>query len=323
MPEAPYLGQQVLVVDTAQLQVWDGDEWVQIGGGEGGAAQPPLVIATSAPSSPSTGLQWFNPTTDELNVWTGSWEVVRDPQITTVLTMASDALAAASTASSTANSALAAATAPLGTNVVGTTQLAPTAITNKHTLTNPTVNAMTMTGSITMGGNNINTAGTVNTAAMGVVTGSTFIAMPEIRPTNCYVTTVPVATGGSTVFMGSTGRLFIHTSAKKYKKNIKDLDIEARDILQLRPVSYDLRKNVVDDDFETDGTGEIGFIADEAAELGFEELVGRGEDDQIETFHYHKMSILQQIVIRKQQQELDSLRADVEMLKAALTGKGD
>lgn len=318
LPEAPWLGQLVYTTDLGLFAIYDGAVWQY-----SEIIATPTVIATSAPFSPTAGLNWFNPTTQVLSIWTGAWVEVRDHDAVSTLAVAAAAQSAAAAAQVTANTALAAATAPIGTDEVGTAQLAPSAITSKHTLTNPTVNAATMSGNLQMSQMQINNAATVNTTAMSTTAGNTFITMPEIRPTECYLRNVPVSTGGAAIFMGSTGRLFQHTSAKKYKKNIKDLRYSYELILALRPVSYDMRKNVLDEAAETDGTGEIGFIADEAAELGLEPLVGRGDDGGVETFHYYKLPILQQIVLREQQARINQLEERITALEGALTEPGD
>lgn len=314
LPEAPYTGLLVFVLDQAKIAIYDGTAWVYEAAAAVTAAT--TVIATSAPLAPTLGLNWYNPTTSVLKVWNGtSFVEVHDSGINTALANAATALANANTAQSTATTALALASAPIPSNAITSIELAAGAITSKHTLTNPTIVSATFTGGQTFT--------TANIGTVALQSPNTWVTMPEIRPTECYLRNVPVSTGGSAIFMGSTGRLFQHTSAKKYKKNIKDLATSHQTILALRPVSYDMRKNVLDDAAETDGRGEIGFIADEAAELGLETLVGRGDDGAVETFHYYKLPILQQIVLREQQTRINQLEERLTALEGALTEPGD
>jgi hypothetical protein len=104
------------------------------------------------------------------------------------------------------------------------------------------------------------------------------------------------------LFVNSGGAFLRSTSALKYKQNVRDL--EDMDISLLRPVRY---KSKCENDDQT--KDHLGLIADEAADVGFEELVSRGADGEIEGFQYERLTV----VLLK---SLQSLKAEFDAYKA-------
>ena len=103
------------------------------------------------------------------------------------------------------------------------------------------------------------------------------------------------------VNVDASGYITRSTSARKYKHDIRD--IEEIDISLLRPVRY---KSKCESDDQT--KDHLGVIADEAADAGFEELVTRGVDGEVEGFQYERLTV----VLLK---ELQSLRKRVAQLE--------
>ena len=103
------------------------------------------------------------------------------------------------------------------------------------------------------------------------------------------------------MYIGSDGYMKRSTSALKYKQDIRDL--ESMDIGLLRPVRY---KSKCEGDDQT--KDHLGLIADEAAEAGFEELVSRGADGEVEGFQYERLTV----VLLK---SLQSLKAEFNAYK--------
>ena len=110
------------------------------------------------------------------------------------------------------------------------------------------------------------------------------------------------ASANMVIFSG--GLMARSTSALKYKQDIRDL--ESMDISALRPVRY--KSKCVGDDQTKD---HLGLIADEAADAGFEELVTRGADGEVEGFQYERLTV----VLLKKLQVQDAL---ITQLKARL-----
>ena len=124
-------------------------------------------------------------------------------------------------------------------------------------------------------------------------TGATIVSVGVYNQTSASASNLGVA---------SNGVIYRSTSALKYKQNIRDL--EERDISLLRPVRY---KSKCEGDDQT--KDHLGLIADEAADAGFEELVTRGADGEVEGFQYERLTV----VLLK---ELQMLRARVAQLES-------
>ena len=123
------------------------------------------------------------------------------------------------------------------------------------------------------------------------------------------------AADSANVVVDGSGNIYRSTSALKYKQDIRD--IEEIDINQFRPVRY--KSNLERDDQTKD---HFGFIADEAHDAGYTELVSYGVPDEetgvseVEGFRYDRMTVLLTKVIQQQQATIDALEARVAALEA-------
>jgi hypothetical protein len=88
----------------------------------------------------------------------------------------------------------------------------------------------------------------------------------------------------------------------KYKQDIRNL--ESKDISLLRPVRY---KSKCEGDDQT--KDHLGLIADEAADAGFEELVTRGTEGEIEGFQYERLTVVLLKAIQELKAEFDAYKA--------------
>jgi hypothetical protein len=104
----------------------------------------------------------------------------------------------------------------------------------------------------------------------------------------------------------STGRVGINTSSKKYKTDIVSLTKKQAEIaLKLNPVEYTR--------IETNER-ELGFIAEEVKEAGLGLIVPEIDGECI-TIDYSKLSVIAIAMIKEQQLELKSLKAELDTLK--------
>ena len=104
------------------------------------------------------------------------------------------------------------------------------------------------------------------------------------------------------------GYLRRSTSALKYKQDIRDL--ESMDIGLLRPVRY--KSKCVGDDQTKD---HLGLIADEAADAGFEELVTRGAENEVEGFQYERLTVVLLKAIQELKAIIDTQAARITALE--------
>jgi hypothetical protein len=112
---------------------------------------------------------------------------------------------------------------------------------------------------------------------------------------NCAGAYSNTSAAAANATFNASGYFSRSTSALKYKQDIRDL--ESMDIGLLRPVRY---KSKCEGDDQT--KDHLGIVADEAADAGFEELVTRGADGEIEGFQYERLTV----VLLKKLQVLES-----------------
>ena len=104
------------------------------------------------------------------------------------------------------------------------------------------------------------------------------------------------------MYIGSGYDIGRVTSALKYKQDVRD--IESIDITKFRPVRY--KSKCANDDQTKDY---FGFIADEVADAGIEELVIRNADNEVESFAYDRMTVVLLKAIQELKAEFDAYKA--------------
>jgi len=109
----------------------------------------------------------------------------------------------------------------------------------------------------------------------------------------------------SNINVRSDGAFQRSTSALKYKQDVRDL--EEMDINLLRPVRY---KSKCENDDQT--KDHLGLIADEAAEAGFEELITRGNDGEVEGFQYERLTVILLKKLQTQDAIIKSLKTRLD-----------
>lgn len=123
------------------------------------------------------------------------------------------------------------------------------------------------------------------------------------------------AADSANVVVDSVGNIYRSTSALKYKQDIRD--IEEIDISQFRPIRY--KSNLNRDDQTKD---HFGFIADEAHDAGYTELVSYGAVNEetgiaeVEGFRYDRMTVLLTKVVQQQQETITALEARIAALES-------
>ena len=122
------------------------------------------------------------------------------------------------------------------------------------------------------------------------------------------------AVSGRTVLVSSAGTLGTSSSSRRFKENITNLPYEAADILKLNPIIFQYREDHLEEG--ADRPIEVGLIAEELADLGFEELIFRGTDGQPNAIAYEKIAVALLKVCQTQQTQLDALSARLDTIGA-------
>ena len=124
----------------------------------------------------------------------------------------------------------------------------------------------------------------------GVNAGMVFQAAGDINfNSGTYTLRIPWFTTSSAanMFIDNDGRIWKSTSARKYKQDIEDAEIDASAVLQMRPRTWRDRAEVDGDPATT--TRYVGFIAEELDELGLGQFVTRTPDGAVEGIAYDRL----------------------------------
>ena len=173
-------------------------------------------------------------------------------------------------------------------------------------------------------------AGLTNATAIGYDAEVT--ASNQMRLGNSSVTTLycygalSSAAGGSPLSVTTAGKIGLTSSSKRYKTDIKEIEINTSKIYDLRPVSF----TYIEDSLKS-----FGLIAEEVAEVlpdlvfyrkSSEVIKGSTSDALIpETVYYDRIPVLMlnelkkhQIIIEKQQTTIDTLQTAKSAQQSAI-----
>jgi len=118
------------------------------------------------------------------------------------------------------------------------------------------------------------------------------------------------ATGALPVFCDATNHLGTQQSSRRFKENFRSLDVHSAQIYNLNPLKFDYKAS------NGGAKDQFGLLAEEVAEH-LPELVVRDKDGEIYSVQYHVLPTLLLNEMKNQKKELDALKAEVAMLKAA------
>lgn len=128
--------------------------------------------------------------------------------------------------------------------------------------------------------------------------GSTYKSRIYMRADILQLNTPETTTTPGNVFMADGGRIARHTSSRRYKTDIEPLGIAPADVLALDPVR-----------FLMNGQVGVGFVAEDAEELGLGEWVTRDAEDRADGFAYATWTAAQQVVLRDLAARIEALEA--------------
>ena len=103
------------------------------------------------------------------------------------------------------------------------------------------------------------------------------------------------------------------SSTRKLKKEISDYSIDLDKLFLLQPKRFKYRNQARD--ASKNREWDYGYIAEEALELGVEEIVGYDEKGEVDSINYGLLSVFVLELVKKQQSEINLLSEEIKRLK--------
>jgi hypothetical protein len=106
---------------------------------------------------------------------------------------------------------------------------------------------------------------------------------------------------------------FTNVSTRKLKKEISDYSIDLDKLFLLQPKRFKYRNQARD--ASKNREWDYGYIAEEALELGVEEILGYDEKGEVDSINYGLLSVFVLELVKKQQNEINLLSEEIKRLK--------
>jgi hypothetical protein len=163
---------------------------------------------------------------------------------------------------------------------------------------------------------NLGVAGDANTIRIGEPTAVTDPAFGETLPAHTatfiagiYGTT---ASGGTAVYINSSGQLGTLTSSARFKQDIHSMDKASEAILALQPVTFRYKR-----DLDPDCIPQFGLIAEQVEKVN-PDLVVRGEDGKPYTVRYEAVNAMLLNEFLKEHRKVEEQQSTISELKTAV-----
>lgn len=111
------------------------------------------------------------------------------------------------------------------------------------------------------------------------------------------------AVSGLAVYISSSGVIGKGASTRRVKKEIKDADLDLNAVLGIQVRNFRYKSTMV----ESDGSVQIGVIAEELEELGLNEFVFYDENGAASGVHYEKLALALIPVVKNHEERLAAL----------------
>jgi hypothetical protein len=126
---------------------------------------------------------------------------------------------------------------------------------------------------------------------------------------------VGVGTTTPTYALQVAGTVYASGSSRDYKEKIKPLEVDSSKIYNLKPVSYDYKKDYQNLGYNLAGGRQFGLIAEDVYPIIPELVISLG-NKKTANIDYSKLSVLLLDQMQKQKKEIDSLQQQVNNLQS-------
>jgi len=166
----------------------------------------------------------------------------------------------------------------------------------------------TWTGTVSTS-NSIGTTSTLYSQA-GISTNGSLVVDGNVTGINTYVQT----NTGRAMYVASSGLYGIGASARRFKKNIIDAQIDAEDVLKIRVRNFMYKK-----EYDENQEVHIGVIAEELQELGLEQFVYVNDQGEADGVAYDKLALAVLVLAQDQANKLEALEARLNAIEERLS----
>ncbi len=119
------------------------------------------------------------------------------------------------------------------------------------------------------------------------------------------------ASSGAAVYINSNGQLGTSPSSRRFKQDVRDMGDTSGVLMGLRPVRFHYKAD------GPEGPEQYGLIAEEVEEIA-PDLVGRGQDGQIDFVHYEKVDAMLLNEVQKQHRTIEAQSDLIRQLESRL-----
>jgi hypothetical protein len=134
--------------------------------------------------------------------------------------------------------------------------------------------------------------------------------------TPVYNTTI---SGGRTVLINSAGTFGAIVSSERYKENIRIYNDAENKILNVNPVFFDFKKEVVEaDTTEDERNNQFGLIAEHLYDANLIHLLYFNKNGQPESIKYEMLGVELLQIVKKQDSLIKNLTQRIEVLEKKL-----
>jgi hypothetical protein len=175
-----------------------------------------------------------------------------------------------------------------------------------HSLENNTSGS----GNTTLGfgaGDNVTTANNVICIGSGVEGANV--------SNSCYIGSIfgQISSGGTSVFINSSGHLGTLTSSARFKDNIKPMDKASEALFALKPVTFRYKKEI-----DPQGIPEFGLVAEDVEAIN-PDLVVRDADGKVYTVRYEAVNAMLLNEFLKEHRKVEEQEKTIVELKSGMT----
>jgi hypothetical protein len=156
-------------------------------------------------------------------------------------------------------------------------------------------------------------AGTAVTTADNVICIGANLTGEDVS-NSCYIANIfnQTSSGGSPVFVNSSGKLGVSTSSRRFKEEIKPMDKASDVLFALKPVAFRYKKEI-----DPAGTPQLGLVAEDVEQVN-PDLVVRDKEGRPYSVRYDQVNAMLLNEFLKEHRKVEEQAAIITELKSTV-----